>query len=90
MARHAFGDERETTAQLRGVIIAVIADITARQNRAFGPCRANAFIVRCQFFQRVFGQLAIGGQLAAKHRQQRRLAVYVVNIERIVAGDGLR
>ena len=90
VARHPFSDEREATAQLRGVIIAVIADITAGQYRAFGPCRANAFIVRRQFFQRVLGQLAVGGELTAKHGEQRRLAVNVVNIERIVAGNGLR
>ena len=90
VARHPFGDEREATAQLRGVIIAIVADITAGQYRAFGPRRANAFVVRRQFFQRVLGQLAVGGQLAAKHGKQRRLTVNVVNIERIVAGNRLR
>ncbi len=90
VARHPFGNEREATAQLRGVIVAVSANISAGQHCLFGPRRANTFVVRRQFFQRVLGQLAVGSQLAAKHRQQRCLTVNVVNIERIVAGDGLR
>ena len=90
VTRHPFGDERVATAQFRGIIIAVIPDIAARQYGTFSPGRANAFVVRHQFFQCVFGQLTIGSELAAKDRQQRCLAVHVMNIQRIVAGDGLR
>ena len=55
VARHAFGNEREAATQLRGVIVAVIADIAARQHGAFRPRRADAFVIRCQFLQRVRG-----------------------------------
>ncbi|MNP14877.1 hypothetical protein D3C76_1072150 [compost metagenome] len=90
VAGHGFADKRIATAQFRRVVIAVAADITAGQDRAFGPRRADTLIERCQFFHRMLSQLAIGGELAAKHRQQRRLAVVIVNIEGVVAGDGLR
>ena len=38
-----------------------------------------------QLLQRVFGELAIGGDLAAEDREQRRIAI---DIEDIVAGHG--
>ena len=38
----------------------------------------------------MLGQLAIGGQLPAEDGEQRRLAVLIVNIQRVVAGDRLR
>ncbi len=38
----------------------------------------------------MLGQFAIGGQLAAEDGQQRRLTVFIVNIQGIVAGNGLR
>ena len=38
----------------------------------------------------MLGQFAIGGQLAAEDGQQRRLTVLIVNIQGIVAGNGLR
>ncbi len=38
----------------------------------------------------MLGQFAIGGQLPAEDGEQRRLAVLIVNIQRVVAGDRLR
>ena len=90
VARHSFGNEREAATQLRGVIVAVIADIAARQHGAFRPRRADAFVIRRQFLQRVLRQFTVGGELTAKYRQQGRLTVHVMNIKRIVTGDGLR
>ena len=52
--------------------------------------RADALIVRRQFFHRMFSQLTIGRQLTAKDRQQRRFAVFVVDIQRVITGDCLR
>ncbi len=83
-------DKRIAAAQLRRVVVTIAANLTARQHRAFGPGWANALIVRGQFLERVFCQLTVGGELAAKHRQQRRFAVVVMDIQRIVAGDRLR
>ena len=80
----------EAATQLRGVIVAVIADIAARQHGAFRPRRADAFVIRRQFLQRVLRQFTVGGELTAKHGEQGRLTVNVVNIKRIVTGDGLR
>ena len=43
---------------------------------------------RLQLLQRVLGELAVGRDLAAEDRQQRRPAVAGVEVEDIVAGDG--
>lgn len=90
MAGHRFADKRKAAAQFRRVVVTVAADIAAGQHRGFGPCRADAFVVRRQFLQRMLGQLAIGGQLAAKDRQQRRLPIIIMDIKRVIAGDRLR
>ncbi len=90
VAGQRFGNERIATAQLRRVVIAVVANLTAGQHGTFGPRRANAAVVRRQFLQRVLGELTIGGELAAKDRQQRGFTVVIVNIQRVIAGDGLR
>lgn len=68
MAGHRFTDKREAAAQLSCIVITVAADIAAGQHRSFSPCRANAFVVRRQFLQRVFGQLTVGGELTAEDR----------------------
>ena len=43
-----------------------------------------------QFFHRMLSQLAVGGQLAAEHRQQRRFALFVMHVQRVVTGYRLR
>ena len=90
MARQRLGQERVATAQFGRVVFAIAANVTAWQNALFGPRRADALIVRCQFFHRVLSQLTIGRQLTAKDRQQRRFAVFVVDIQRVITGDRLR
>ena len=90
MACQRLGQERVATAQFGRVIFAIAANVTAWQNALFRPCRTNTLVVRCQFFHRVLSQLTIGGQLTAKDRQQRRFAVFVVDIQRVITGDRLR
>ena len=65
-------------------------ELATGQPAVGGPVLSHLAEPRLELVAGGLGQLAVGGELAAKHRQQRRLAVYVVNIERIVAGDGLR
>ncbi len=90
MARQRLGQERVATAQFGRVIFTIAADVTAWQNALFCPRRTDSLIVRRQFFHRVFGQLTVGRQLTTKDRQQRRFAVFVVDIQRVITGDSLR
>ena len=65
-----------------------IRHVAARQNGAGGPGAAREAHDRLQLFQRVLGELAVGRDLAAEDREQRRPAGVGVEVEDIVAGDG--
>ncbi|CNU92663.1 Uncharacterised protein [Salmonella enterica subsp. enterica serovar Bovismorbificans] len=90
MARQRFRQEWVTTTQLRRVIFAAAVDVAAGQYARFGPCRPDAWIIRRQFFHRMFGQLTVGRELTAKHGKQRRFAVFIMDIKGIIASDRLR
>ncbi len=90
VTRHAFADERIATAQAGSVIFTRTGEITAWQHGVFGPRRTGIGVVFRQFLQRMLRQLAIGGQLAAEHRQQRCLTVVIVHVQRVITGDRLR
>lgn len=90
MTRQRFSQERVTAAQASGVIVAVAFNGTTRQHALFRPRRANALIIRRQFFQRMFRQFAVGGQLTAEYRQQRCFAVFIMDIKGVITGNGLR
>ena len=90
VACQRLADKRIATAQLRRVVVTVASNIAPGQYALFRPRRADAAVVRCQLLQRVFGQLAVGRQLAAKDGEQGRFALVITNIESIVAGNRLR
>ena len=62
-----------------------IGDVAARQMRVRRPGLAHRRKERLDAVQRVLGELAEGGDLAAEDRQQRRLARRRVELENIVA-----
>ncbi len=68
-----------------GWIIEVFA---AGQRRSAGPGAFHFRKQRCQLGQGCFGKLAVGGELAAEHREQGRIAAAVVQCQGVVAGDG--
>lgn len=85
-----FSQERVTAAQASGIIVAVAFNGTSRQHALFRPRRANTLIIRRQFFQRMFRQFAVGGQLTAEYRQQRGFAVFIMDIKGVITGNSLR
>ncbi len=61
--------------------------LTARQGGVMRPGLFHFGKQRRQLCQCRFGELAIGGQLAAEHREQRPIAGAIAECERVVAGD---
>src|SRR5580700_6737865 len=63
-------------------------DIPSRQDRTAGPRRRRNFQHRQELRQRVLGELAIGRQLTAENREQRRLPRGGIQVEDVVASHG--
>ncbi len=62
--------------------------IAARQGGADRPGLAHLRKEGCQAVERVLGQLAVGGDLAAEGRQQRGFLLVAIQLEHVVAGHG--
>src|SRR5262247_4233139 len=52
------------------------------------PGRSHIRKPRRQLLDRLFGEAAIGGYLAAEHREHRRVALIVVETQYVIAGNG--
>src|SRR5439155_26527261 len=63
------------------------AQIASRQMLAFRPIAGHLRTIGFELLEGVFGKLAVGGDLAAEHRQKRRLAGVAVDVQDIVAGN---
>jgi len=63
----------------------IARNVAAGQVGARRPVTLRAGKKRQKLLQRVLGQLAVGGDLAAEHAEQRGLAVSPIDIEHIVA-----
>ena len=77
----ALPDRGEKAAEI------AVRKIAAGQRRARRPGIAHAWEDPGQFGHRMLSQLAIGRDLAAEHRQERRATGAAIRIEDIVARD---
>jgi|GEM_PF-3934890 len=74
-------------AQRFGQLAHVAHVLAAGQRRMAGPGRLHVREPGREFGERRFGQLAIGGQLAAEHRQQWRVVRLTRELEGVVTGN---
>src|SRR5205085_6811500 len=83
---HLGGQARVLGAELLAEVLEV-PDLATRQRLGGGPRALHAAEERGQLLQRLLGEAAVGGDLAAEDRQQRRAAGVVVHLEHVVARD---